>query len=114
MAAAVIIKYQYFTSTNHLAPRTRVRALYMIMKNTKVKENIQQLLLRLELWFAPLLLIIPLTVAMFFLIDWYVRGFSTGLSSFDGELFIGLLIFLGNIFVDIPFLRSIRMLRKKQ
>lgn len=86
----------------------------MNQKNTKVRENIQKLLLRLELWFAPALLIIPLTVAMFFLIDWYVRGFSTGSSSFDGELFIGLLIILGNIFVDIPFLRSIRMLRKKE
>ncbi len=85
----------------------------MNRKNTNVKENIQKLLLRLELWFAPALLIIPLSVAMFFLIDWYVRGFSTGSSLFDGELFIGLLILLGNIFVDIPFLRSIRMLQKK-
>lgn len=86
----------------------------MKRKNTKVKENIQKLLLRLELWFAPVLLLIPLSVAFFFLFDWYTRGFSAGSSSFDGELFIGLLILLGNILVDIPFLRSIRMLREKE
>lgn len=86
----------------------------MEKKNTKVKENIQKLLLRLELWFAPLLITMPLIVSVFFLFDWYARGFSTGSSAFDGELFIGFLILLGNILVDIPFLRSIRMLRKKE
>lgn len=83
-------------------------------KNNTIKENIQRLLLRLELWFAPLLIIIPLVVSLFFLQDWFTRGFSTGSSQFDGELLIGMSILIGNILVDIPFLRSIRMLRKKE
>jgi hypothetical protein len=86
----------------------------MATKNNKIKENIQRLLLRLEFWFAPLLITVPLIVSLFFLQDWYVRGFSTGSSKFDGELLIGLLILIGNIAVDIQFLRSIRVFRKKE
>jgi hypothetical protein len=77
------------------------------------KEAIQNLLLRLELWFAPILIIVPLAVSLFLVWDWYARGSSLGLSSFDGELLFGLLILCGNLVVDIPFIRSIRTLRKK-
>jgi len=47
----------------------------MEKKNNTMKENIQKLLLRLELWFAPVLIIVPIGVSLFFLWDWYVRGF---------------------------------------
>jgi len=77
------------------------------------KEAIQKLLLRLELWFAPILIIVPLAVSLFLIWDWYARGGSVGLSRYDGELLLALLILFGNIAVDIPFLRSIRTLRKK-
>jgi len=83
-------------------------------KNETRKENIQKLLLRLELWFAPVLIIVPIGVSLFFLWDWYVRGFSTGSSVYDGELLIGLLLFIGNLMFDIFFLRSLRVLKKKQ
>ncbi len=83
-------------------------------KNDTRKENIQKLLLRLELWFAPVLIIVPIGVSLFFLWDWYVRGFSTGSSVYDGELLIGLLLFIGNLIFDIFFLRSLRVLKKKQ
>jgi len=83
-------------------------------KNDTRKENIQKLLLRLELWFAPVLIIVPIGVSFFFLWDWYVRGFSTGSSLYDGELLIGLLLLTGNLMFDIFFLRSIRILKKKQ
>jgi len=83
-------------------------------KNDTRKENIQKLLLRLELWFAPVLIIVPIGVSLFFLWDWYVRGFSTGSSVYDGELLIGLLLFIGNLMFDIFFLRSLRVLKKKQ
>jgi hypothetical protein len=86
----------------------------MEKKNDTRKENIQKLLLRLELWFAPLLIIVPIGVSLFFLWDWYVRGFSTGSSVYDGELLIGLLLFIGNLMFDIFFLRSLRILKKKQ
>jgi hypothetical protein len=77
------------------------------------KEAIQKLLLRLELWFAPMLIIVPLAVSLFLVWDWYARGSSLGLSSYDGELLLALLILCGNLVVDIPFIRSIRTLRKK-
>lgn len=86
----------------------------MARKNNKIRENIQRLLLRLELWFAPLLIILPLVVSLFFIQDWYSRGFTTGSSQYDGELVLGLIVLLGNIMVDIQFLRSIRTLRKKK
>jgi hypothetical protein len=58
----------------------------MEKKNDTRIENIQKLLLRLELWS----------------------------SVYDGELLIGLLLFIGNLMFDIFFLRSLRILKKKQ
>ena len=78
------------------------------------REAIQNILLRLELWFAPILIIVPLAVSLFLVWDWYARGGSLGLSMYDGELLLGLLILFGNLAVDIPFVRSIRTLRKKR
>jgi len=78
------------------------------------KENIQKLLLRLELWFAPGLIIVPIVVSWLFVWDWYMRGFSTGSSMYDGELILGLLLLLGNLFFDVLFLRSLRIQKKKK
>jgi hypothetical protein len=86
----------------------------MKKENISQKENIKKLLLRLELWFAPTLIIIPIGVSWFFIWDWYRRGFSTGSSIYDGELLIGLLLLIGNLMFDIFFLRSLRILKKKQ
>jgi hypothetical protein len=82
--------------------------------NDSQKENIQKLLLRLELWFAPALIIIPIGVSWFFIWDWYRRGFSTGSSVYDGELILGLLLLLGNLFFDVLFLRSLRIQKQKK
>jgi hypothetical protein len=78
------------------------------------KENIQKLLLRLELWFAPALIIVPIVVSSFFVSDWYIRGFSHGSPVFDGELILGLFLLLGNLFFDVLFLRSLRVQKKKK
>jgi hypothetical protein len=77
------------------------------------KQNIKRLLIRLELWFAPLLIIVPFIVSVVFFWDWYVRGVSMKTSTFDGELFLGLLLLVGNLVFDIPFLKSVRILKKK-
>jgi hypothetical protein len=77
------------------------------------KRNIQNLLVRLELWLAPVLIIVPFGVSLFFLWDWYMRGFSMSLSLYDGELFLGLLLLVGNLTFDIPFLKSVRTQKKK-
>jgi hypothetical protein len=68
----------------------------------------------LELWFAPMLIIVPIGVSFFFVWDWMVRGVSTGSSMYDGELFLGSLLLIGNLVFDIPFLRSLHMLSKKE
>lgn len=86
----------------------------MEKKNDTRKENIQRLLVRLELWFAPLLIIMPMTVSMFFLGDWYIRGFSQGNSLYNGELILGLLLLCVNFFFDVMFLRSIRLQKKRE
>jgi len=76
--------------------------------------SIQKLLLRLELWFAPSLLLVPIIVSVVFLLEWYTKGYITGSSEYNGELILGLLLILGNLLFDIPFVRSIRTLKKKQ
>ena len=84
------------------------------MNNQSEKNQTQRkLLLRLELWFAPLLITAPVVVSSVLLWDWYVKGFLTGSTLYDGELLLGLLILIGNLLFDIPFLRSLRTLKKK-
>jgi len=86
----------------------------MEKKIDKRKENIQKLLVRLELWFAPVLIIMPMSVSMFFLWDWYIRGFSQGSSTYDGELILGLLLLFVNFSFDVLFLRSLQLQKKKE
>jgi hypothetical protein len=81
-------------------------------KDTR-KENIQKLLVRLELWFAPLLIIMPMSVSMIFIGDWYVRGCVQKSTLYNGELLIGLLLLCVNFVFDVLFLRSIRLQKKK-
>ena len=77
------------------------------------KQHIKMLLVRMELWFAPLLILVPLITSGVLLWDWYARGASVQISAYDGELFLGLFLLIGNLVFDIPFLRSVRILRKK-
>lgn len=76
--------------------------------------SIQKLLLRLELWFAPALLLIPIIVSVVFLLEWYTKGYINDSSEYTGELILGFLLLLGNLLFDIPFIRSIRTLKRKQ
>jgi hypothetical protein len=70
-------------------------------------------LMRLELWFAPLLIILPIVVSIFLIRDWFYRGFSLGISTYDGEFFLAIMILVGNIVFDVPFLKSLISLREK-
>ena len=69
--------------------------------------------MRLEFWFAPLLIILPIVVSIFLIRDWFYRGFSLGISTYDGELFLAIIILVGNIIFDVPFLKSLISRRKK-
>ena len=77
------------------------------------KESINVKLLRAELWFAPLLIIGPILVSLFLINDWFYRGFSRGVSTYDGELLLAIIILAGNILFDIPFIKSLITLSRK-
>ena len=70
-------------------------------------------LMRLEIWFAPLLIILPIVVSIFLIRDWFYRGFSKGISTYDGELFLAIIILVGNIIFDVLFLKSLISLMEK-
>ena len=86
----------------------------MMKRKNSRKKITQKLLLRLELWFAPALIIVPILVSLFFVWDWYLRGFSIGSSVYDGELILGLLLLLGNFFFDVLFIKSLRIQKQQK
>ena len=77
------------------------------------KESSNTKLLRAELWFAPLLIVVPVLVSLFLINDWFYRGFSRGVSTYDGELLLAIIILAGNILFDIPFIKSLLTLSRK-
>jgi len=83
------------------------------MKNQQ-QQAMYALLLRLELWFAPVLILVPIVVSFFFIQDWYVRGSIKGISQYDGELILGLVILFGNLLCDILFMKSLKNLKRKK
>lgn len=82
-------------------------------KSETVKGRNNTRLIRLEIWFAPLLITLPIVVSIFLIRDWFYRGFSKGISTYDGELFLAIIILVGNIVFDVLFLKSLLSLRKK-
>ena len=80
------------------------------LKNDKKNSK----LLRTEIFFSPFLVLIPFIVGSYFIIDWYNRGFVDNQSGVLGSLIIGLIIIIGNIIFDIPFVKSIiRQMKSK-
>ncbi len=82
-----------------------------IMKNKemyylKVKRSDKNIV-RTEILFAPLLIILPIFVGVLFIYDWFYRGFLTCSPAFDGELMLGIIILVANILFDIPFIESL-------
>ena len=63
---------------------------------------------RTELLLAPFLIFLPFIIGIIFVNDWYTRGFLTESSAFNGELILGILIIVGNILFDIPFIKSLK------
>lgn len=77
------------------------------MKYLKNRKNTEKNV-RTELFFAPFLVIMPFIVSFLFIYDWYSRDFLLNNLDLTGELILGIIILLGNIIFDIPFLKSIR------
>jgi hypothetical protein len=78
------------------------------MKNQSNTERV----IRTEILFTPLLVILPIFIGLLFIYDWYSRGIVEGNSGYFGSLIIGIIIIIGNIFFDLPFIRSLRKLTK--
>ena len=72
----------------------------------KVKDNNLRLV-RTEILFTPLLVLLPIVVAIFLINSWFYNGFSKGISEYDGELMLAIIILVFNIMFDIPFIRSL-------
>ena len=70
-------------------------------------------LVRTEILFTPLLVLLPFIVAGFLIYDWFYRGFSVGNSMYNDELLLGIIILVANITFDIPFIKSLIKFKKK-
>jgi len=62
---------------------------------------------RLEILLTPLIVIFPPLVSAYLIYDWFTRGLLMSISQYNGELFIALIILIGNILFDIPFIRTL-------
>ncbi len=65
-----------------------------------------------EIFFTPMLIILPLLVGVFLVYDWFCRGYSLGVSDFNGELMLGVIILVCNVLFDIPFVYSLIRYKK--
>jgi len=68
--------------------------------------------IKTEILLTPMLIILPLLVAGFFINSWFINGFSKGISSYNGELILAIIIIVGNIIFDIPFVSSMIKYKK--
>jgi len=66
--------------------------------------------IRTEILFTPLLIIFPLIVGIFLIHNWFDKGLDP---AYNGSLLLGITIIIGNIVFDIPFIKSLRELSKK-
>ena len=84
------------------------------MKEEYLKTDYSDLkVVKTEIALTPLLIVLPLIVAIFLINDWFFSGFSKGISKYDGELLLAIIILIGNIMFDIPFIRSLIQYKKK-
>jgi len=83
------------------------------MKYVK-KGNSLAKVIRTELIFTPLLIVFPLVVGFFLIFDWYFRGVAVGETGYTEEMLLGIIIIIGNIAFDIPFIKSLKAFSKKR
>jgi len=83
------------------------------MKYMKNKNNFNRVI-RAELLFMPLLIVVPLIVGILLVHDWFTRGYLLNDSSFNSSLIIGIVVLVGNIIFDIPFIKSLKAMSSKK
>ena len=72
------------------------------------KENITKKIIRTELLFIPLLITLPFIVGIILIHNWYTYIIINGLTGYESELVLGLIIIIGNLIFDIPFIKSLK------
>ncbi len=82
----------------------------MNKKEMEYVENDENTLkvIKTEILFTPILIIIPLIVGILLINDWYFRDFIKGEFNLYGELVIGLIIIFGNIVFDFFLIKSFK------
>lgn len=78
------------------------------------KRNNYAKVIRTEILFTPLLIALPFVVGVLLIYDWCTRGFFENNPAFHGELMLGIIILVGNIIFDIPFIKSLKALSKRK
>jgi hypothetical protein len=78
------------------------------------KEFYFKKVIRTEILFTPLLIGLPLAVGIILIYNWFARGFIEGNPTYNCEIIIGILVIIGNIAFDIPFIKSLKVLSKKK
>ena len=105
----LVILIQLFVQALYRGEDTMNKQKMQYMK----KENNYAKVIRTEILFTPLLIVLPFVVGVLLIYDWYIRGFSVNNPAFNGELMLGIIILVGNIMFDIPFIKSLICFRKK-
>ena len=83
------------------------------MEYVKQEKKLTDRVVRTEILLTPILVIGPLFVGLLLIYDWYSRGFIENNPEYIGTLILGVIVLIGNIFFDIPFIKSLRELSKK-
>ena len=83
------------------------------MEYMKSQSNTRRVI-RTEILFTPFLVILPIFIGFLFIYNWYNRGYVEGNPEYFGTLVLGIIIIIGNVFFDIPFIRSLIKLIKNQ
>ena len=64
--------------------------------------------IKLEILFTPIILTVPFIIGILLIYDWYNRDIILNQLDLEGELILGIIILVVNIFFDIPFVKSLR------
>jgi len=71
--------------------------------------------IRTEILFTPVLVALPICVGILFIYEWYTHSIIDSISGYFGMLILGIILIVGNIIFDIPFIRSLlRFFKKKK
>jgi hypothetical protein len=70
-------------------------------------------LVRAEVWSMPFFVLLPLFFSLWLLWRWYIHDSLHTTQTHTGELILGLIILIGNLIFDIPFVNLLIQQMKK-